>query len=149
MDPNTWLNLPQTWAALWPIISNPATAGIVISIIAEQLGYIQNPDVPNIRKLGVVFAMALGWSIFVAVGSDSFELSKAAVFAILFMAFGVTAASQAGYALIQAIPWLRDILLALFGNKTTATITTAYTGGALLASSSEMTVSTSDKSSVG
>lgn len=122
LDNTNWLHLPSTWGALWPIISSPATAGIVISIALEQWGWIQNKDVPNIRKLGVVFLACLTWGAFIIIAASDFVFSmetlKVTIFSIIMMGVGITAASQLGYLLIQGIPWLRDILTVLFGAGT-------------------------------
>lgn len=122
MDGTSWLHLPDTWGALWPIVSNPGTAGIVITIAMEQWGWIKNKDVPNIRKLGAVFLACLAWAIFRVLMDPNavvtWENLKSVIYTIAILAVGVTAMSQIGYGLIQQIPWLKDILSALFGNTT-------------------------------
>lgn len=134
MDQTTiphWLDLPATLAALWPIISNPLTIGIIISIAAQQFGWIKANEVPNWQKLGAVWIACLAWAIFVAVfGTDgTFVITKESIYGILIASVGLLVNSQIGYYLITNLPWLKDILSALFGVPPAARIISVKASG--------------------
>lgn len=123
MDTST---LPADYTALIALLANPLTFGAMISIVFEQLPFIQDPKVAGWKKLIILLGVCLGWAF--GVSALQGTLGNQGIYKVIMMGVAVAMSTQLWHVVvIQGMPALAQIL-ALFGAKTTAPTVTVTTG---------------------
>ena len=119
-------NVPTDYSQLLAIVSNPVTAGVVLSILIESLPFIQNKSVSNWVKLGFITLVCLSWSTLVSLLTltPGTVITASWVYNVIALGVGVEFSTQAFHAVVNNLPSFSAFLLALLGKpSTTASIT--------------------------
>jgi hypothetical protein len=110
------INLPQTLQAFLVIFENPVIMAVAISMLIEQWSWIQNPAVSNLAKIGFTLLVGYVWAVIVTLLTTGTPNSPDSWYSLIVLAVGFTMSMNIWNKLVnQAIPWLQDFLLALFG----------------------------------
>jgi hypothetical protein len=122
MENEVVIALPPTLQALYELFADPRVAAVFFSMLLEQTPFIKDPKVENWKKVLVVVIVGIFWSVGVALFSPTgFALSAPAVYAVLVAGFGLAFGMTIWNKLVdQGLPWLRDLLITLFGRKVMA-----------------------------
>lgn len=121
MDPNIPIVLPADWAALYHVLANPVTFGILISMLLATLPFMgpSSTDskgnlVPASLKMITVIAVCLAWAILVTLLNPlGFTPSLQAAYSILMLTFSVTLSTQIWHQVVS--PLVAQIIEILFG----------------------------------
>lgn len=118
---STPIVLPANWLALYQIVANPVTFGVLISMILATFKFMKPASqdkngvpIPGWKKMGVVILTCLVWSIVINVLSpDGFALSKDSIYNILMMTFAVAFTTQIWHQVVS--PFVAQVIAILFG----------------------------------
>lgn len=114
--------LPKDLAALYEVLSNPLLAPIWLSMILEQVPFIQDPKTANWKKIAVCIVVGLVWALVVAVGNPGgFTFGAEGVYAIVRAGLSVAFLMNVwNKAVSDGLPWLQTFLATLFGKRIAA-----------------------------
>lgn len=123
--------LPANLAALYAVLANPVTAGIVLSILLEKMPFIENASVANWKKAIACVLVGIAWSLFVTIaGPVGLPASPTAWYTLIATGLAVVFSMNVWHTVvIKGLPGLQTFLLALFKPQT-VTITATDPGGA-------------------
>ena len=106
--------LPANLQALYQIIANPITFGILVSMILAQVPFMNDDKVANWKKMLTVLGSCLLWAIGVtALSPDGIVLTKDGIYGIVLLAFSVAFSSQIWHTVVS--PFIAQIIEILFG----------------------------------
>ena len=113
--------LPPDLSALYSILANPVTAGIVLSMLLENMPFIENAAVANWKKALVCLLTGIVWALVITlVGPNGLPTSANGVYSIIVSALAVVFSMNVWHTVvIVGLPTFWAGILALFGVTTT------------------------------
>lgn len=121
------ITLPQNLQAFIVIFSNPAIMAVGLSIAIEHIPFIENPRVSDLFKISFTLVVAFLWAALATLLTSGLPLTPDQWYGFVVLGLGVAMSMNIYNKLVDtAIPWLNDLLVALFGKPSTpiTTITT-------------------------
>lgn len=114
MDPNTPIVLPANWLALYQILANPVTFGVLISMLWEASPWIQSTAVASWKKMLAIVISCLVWAVAItALNPAGVTLNMTTLYNVLLLTFTVTFSTQVWHLVVS--PLIEQIIEILFG----------------------------------